>query len=102
RCVIVDQSASDTVAGCACLAGFTAAVHVDLDIESFEITSQRQRLLSDHDGGFAAEVLLNVFAIHSDLAGALLQEYTSHAGLATAGTIVPITNHSSLLRFPEP
>ena len=77
------------------LAGFTTTVHIDLDVESFEVVGQCQGLLGDHDGGFAAKVGGDVLAIHGDLAGAFFQKHTGDAGFATAGAIVPFTNHLS-------
>src|SRR5258705_6859713 len=72
------------------------AFDVHLNVESFQVARQSQGLLCDHDRGFAAEVFLNVLAIHGNLAGALLQEHACDAGFATAGAIVPITNHLGL------
>jgi hypothetical protein len=40
-----------------------------------------------------AEKLFDVFAVYHNLAGAFFQENPRDAGFATAGTIVPITNH---------
>jgi hypothetical protein len=41
----------------------------------------------------AAKELLNGLAIDNDLAGAFFQKHTGDAGFATAGAIVPFTNH---------
>src|SRR4051794_9254764 len=41
--VVVDQGAGDAVAHGAGLAGFTAAVDVDLDVEGFDVVGQHQR-----------------------------------------------------------
>ncbi len=57
------------------------------------MVGQRQGLLGNHDRGFAAEVGLDVLAVHRDLAGAFFQKHAGDAGLATAGAIVPFTNH---------
>src|ERR1700712_2875676 len=44
RFVVVDQRAGDAVANGASLAGFTAAVHVDLHVEGCVVRGQHQRL----------------------------------------------------------
>ena len=95
RCVVVDQGTCDAVTGRTGLAGFTTTVHIDLNIEGFEIVGQCQGLLGNHDGGLAAKVSLDVLAIHGDLAGAFFQKHTGDARFATAGAIVPFTNHLS-------
>src|SRR5687767_6621337 len=67
RGVPVDQGAGDAVANGAGLAGFTAAVDVDLDVEGLDVAGQHQRLLGDHDRGLAAEELFDVLAVDRDL-----------------------------------
>src|SRR3989338_6867115 len=93
RGVVVDQGAGDAVAHSAGLAGFAATVHVDHHVEGFGVVGQQQRLLGDHDRGLTAEVGLDVLAVDHDLAGAFFQKHTGDAGFATAGAIVPFTNH---------
>src|SRR6478735_3079282 len=94
RRVVVDQRTGDAVARRAGLTRFTAAGDVDHDVEGFDVVRQEQRLLRDHDGGFPAEISLDVLAIDRDLAGALLDEHAGDARFATAGAVVPFTNHS--------
>ena len=63
------------------LAGFTATVHVDLDVERLEMAGQFERLAHDHAAGFASEELVDRLAVDDDLARTLLDENTSHRGL---------------------
>jgi hypothetical protein len=57
------------------------------------VVGQHEGLLANHDGGLTTEKFLDVFTVHHNLAGAFFKENASDAGFATAGTIVPITNH---------
>jgi hypothetical protein len=50
------------------LAGFTATLHVDLDVKRLAVLGQQQRLFGDHDGCLTTEVLGDVFAIDLDVA----------------------------------
>ena len=93
RGFVVDQGAGDAVARGAGLAGFAATVDIDLDVEGFDMVGQDQGLLGNHDRGFTTEIVLNILAIDRDLAGAFFQENAGDAGLATAGSIFPFTNH---------
>src|SRR3990167_2143782 len=93
--VEVDQSAGHAGTDGAGLAGFATAVHVDLDVERFEVARQGQRLLDDHDRGLTTKILIDGLAVDDDLASALLDEDAGDGGLATAGAVVPVTDHGS-------
>src|SRR3989344_9609393 len=91
--VEIDQGAGHTVTDGTGLTGFATTVDVDLDVERFSVVGQHQGLLDHHDGGLTAEVLLNGLAVDDDMAGALLDEDAGGGRLATAGAVVPVTNH---------
>src|SRR5262245_5869460 len=74
--VVVDQRTRDAVAHRAGLAGFAATMHVDPNVERAVVVGEHQRLLDHHDGGLAAEVLLNRLPVASDFALALLENNT--------------------------
>src|SRR5690606_11997579 len=92
-CVVVDQSAGDAVTGSTGLAAFAAAMHVDLDVERFNMVGQHQRLTHNHATRFTSKVFVNRLAVDYDLTRTLLDEDTSNGGLATARTVIPVTNH---------
>ena len=77
--VIVDQRAGNAVADRTGLAGLAAAVHVDHDVEGFDMVGQVQGLLADHDRGFATEEGLDVTVVDRDLASAFFDEHTGDA-----------------------
>ena len=81
------------MAHCAGLAGLTAAVDVDHDVKRLDVVRQKQRLAANHDRGLTAEEHLDVLVVHRDLAGAFFDKHAGDAGFATAGAIVPFTNH---------
>src|SRR5213593_2263621 len=91
RCVVVEQRTGDAVTYRASLPRFAAAMHVDLHVEGCIVRGENQRLLDDHDGRLAAEVLLDRLAVHENLSRALFHEHASHRRLAAAGSVVPIS-----------
>ncbi len=91
--LVVDQRAGDAVAHRTGLAGFAAAVDVDLDVEAFDVLGENEGLLDDHDGGLTAEILLDVFPVDRDFAGALLDEDAGHGAFATACAVIPVSDH---------
>ena len=93
RSIVVNQGAGDAVTYSTGLTRLTTTSHVDHDVKRFSMVSQHQGLLADHDRSLTTEEFFDVFAVHYDLAGAFFQKYASDAGFATAGTIVPFTNH---------
>src|SRR5690606_2043095 len=91
--IVVDQSASDAVAHRTRLAGFAAAVDVDFDVERFQVAGQLEWLAHNHAAGFASEEFVDGFTVNDDLARSFFDENTSHRGFATAGSVVPVTDH---------
>jgi len=75
------------------LTGLATAMDVDADVERLVVGRQHQRLAHDHDRRLPAEVLLDGAAVDEDLAAALLHEDARHRRLATAGAVVPVSDH---------
>src|SRR5690606_31981913 len=100
RRIIVDQRAGNAMAHGAGLSVHTAAVDVDVKVEGLQMAGQFQRLANDHATRFAREVLVHGLAVDDDLARAFFQEHTGHRSLAAAGSVIPVTDHARLLRFP--
>ena len=92
-CIVIDQSASNTVTDCAGLTGFTTAANIDIDVECLEVVGEDERLTNDHAAGFAVDVLIKRTAVDFDLAGAALHEDASNGALAAASAVVVISNH---------
>src|SRR5450830_718864 len=54
RCIVVNQSAGNTVTHRASLTRLAAASHVDHDVKRFSVVCQQQRLFANHDGSTTA------------------------------------------------
>ena len=83
----------DAMTHSAGLTRLAATRHVHHHVEGFGVIGQQQGLFADHDRGGAAKEIVNGFAVDDDLTRAFFQENPGDARFATAGTIVPFTNH---------
>ena len=79
------------------LAGFTAAEHVDHDVELVDAADQFQRLAHDHAAGFAREINVQRLVVDNEVAlrlrGKHKPEYTPHVD---TGDFIIVTNVEKL------
>src|SRR5574343_318769 len=87
-CIVVDQGASDTVTNGTSLTRFATTRYVNQDVECFQVASDHQRLANDHATCFTGEEYVQRLTVNFDLAGTLLDEYTSYRSFAAACTVV--------------
>src|SRR3569833_372365 len=98
-CIIIDQGARNAVTNSARLTGITAAADIDHDVEAIYDIGQFQRLTDHHQSGLARKILACRLSVDNDLAGAGFDENTSHCTLATAGSVIVVTDHVYSLEF---
>ncbi len=94
--VVLHESTGDAQTDCAGLAGDSAALDGDLEVELVGHGKELKRLPDYHAGGLAAEILLKSPAVDFEFAGTYCREDTSGRALAAAGAIKLIVSHDCL------
>src|SRR4051794_10157272 len=87
------------MANCTSLTRLATAMHIHLDVEMRDIVSQLQRLANHHQPRFTGKIFVGRLAIDDDLASARFDEHTRHCTLATAGSVIVVTDHVYSLNF---
>jgi hypothetical protein len=86
--VNLEESTSDAVANCACLAGKTAAGNGGFDVYLAGETGGLKWLANDELKGIKTEILIKALAVDGDCAGAVREKVNSgNRGLSTAGAV---------------